>query len=338
MMKIGILQTAFLGDTILLSTLFESIKNYNKDYEIYLIVKKGNEDIFKYDPRVKTTLIYDKKGKDSGLSGLIRISKEIKKLKLDILINVHRSIRSAILTKLSKAKKTIGFKLWFSFLFDKSVERIGIHEVYKNHLLLEALNKDFSNYKPSIDIGYKLYTDKTPKDKNLLNVVFTPFILIAPGSKWNTKRWIDYKKLTEELLKNPSYNNYNIIFTGDKNDQAYIDFVTPKNTSRIYKFTDLMLTDLFYLISRASVLITNDSAPQHIAAGFNIPTVVIFGPTTKKLGFYPFNKKAIVVENNEVSCRPCGLHGHMSCPKKHHRCMKEVSFLTVLEAIKKLLS
>ena len=58
----------------------------------------------------------------------------------------------------------------------------------------------------------------------------------------------------------------------------------------------LSIPELFYLLGKARLLITKDSAPQHIAVGLGVPVIAIFGPTTKDLGFYPFSIKAAVME------------------------------------------
>ena len=121
----------------------------------------------------------------------------------------------------------------------------------------------------------------------------------------------------------------------------YINKITSNinSNSRIYNLAGkLNLIELFYVINKSTLLITNDSAPQHIAVGFNTPVISIFGPTTKDLGFYPFAQNAIIIENNSATCRPCGMHGHMNCPKGTHECMRDISCDTVFDAVEKLLS
>jgi heptosyltransferase II len=65
--------------------------------------------------------------------------------------------------------------------------------------------------------------------------------------------------------------------------------------------------------------------------------LAVFGPTVKELGFYPYSKKAVVVENNNVACRPCGLHGHKKCPNQTNECMKSITPIEVFEALETLL-
>jgi heptosyltransferase-2 len=89
-------------------------------------------------------------------------------------------------------------------------------------------------------------------------------------------------------------------------------------------------------MDRVDLLVTNDSAPLHVAAARGTPTVAIFGATTRGLGFSPFQDRSRVVEV-ELSCRPCGLHGGNDCPAGHFRCMGEISTKMVLSACDEML-
>ena len=91
------------------------------------------------------------------------------------------------------------------------------------------------------------------------------------------------------------------------------------------------------ILSQATLVISNDSAGQHLAAAADAPTVSIFGPTTLKLGFQPWNRRARVVERIGLSCRPCGKHGHQVCPIGTHECMKSISSQEVLKQAAQLI-
>jgi heptosyltransferase-2 len=84
------------------------------------------------------------------------------------------------------------------------------------------------------------------------------------------------------------------------------------------------------LISLLSLFITNDSGPMHIATGLGIPTLAVFGATTKELGFFPYGPRHKVIEQ-ELPCRPCGLHGKRKCPPGHFLCME----LTTVQEVRR---
>jgi heptosyltransferase-2 len=79
------------------------------------------------------------------------------------------------------------------------------------------------------------------------------------------------------------------------------------------------------LIGRSAVLVTNDSAPLHLASAMNTPTLAIFGPTVPDFGFGPLAERAAVAGNTSLDCRPCDRHGPQRCPLGHWRCMREIT-------------
>ncbi len=73
-----------------------------------------------------------------------------------------------------------------------------------------------------------------------------------------------------------------------------------------------------------ALFVTNDSGPMHIATASGVPTLGIFGPTTRELGFFPYGPGHRVLQV-DLECRPCGLHGAKSCPRGHFLCMNLIS-------------
>jgi len=75
---------------------------------------------------------------------------------------------------------------------------------------------------------------------------------------------------------------------------------------------------------------------MHLAWIQRVPLVALFGPTVRRLGFFPRGEKATVIER-DLPCRPCGLHGPKACPNGSHRCMTEITVDEVYEAVSKKL-
>lgn len=83
----------------------------------------------------------------------------------------------------------------------------------------------------------------------------------------------------------------------------------------------LTLLQTAALMSKATMNYANDSAPVHMASAMNAPICEVFCSTVPSFGFTPLSEVALIVETAEkLSCRPCGIHGHRSCPEGHFRC------------------
>jgi len=68
----------------------------------------------------------------------------------------------------------------------------------------------------------------------------------------------------------------------------------------------------------------NDSAPLHLASALNAPVSVFYCSTSPKFGFGPLSEDSKIIEVKNLDCKPCGLHGHRSCPKGHFKCGNEL--------------
>ena len=80
------------------------------------------------------------------------------------------------------------------------------------------------------------------------------------------------------------------------------------------------------LMKDAVMNFVNDSAPMHLASAVNAPLCTIYCSTVPGFGFGPLSDISEVIEvDEELNCRPCGLHGHRSCPEGHFKCALEIS-------------
>lgn len=362
MLRIGVYQTAFLGDVVLTAPFVDSLyRQYKGELEIFYIVSKGKEDVFKNDPRIKNVIIYDKRAKDKGLSGIKSLSKQLSALKLDILFNLHRSTRSHILMFFTKAKVKYSFKSIFSFIYTKTVKRNKkIHEVLRNYELLELLGNFVYEFLPnSLETKNSLYINKL--SANSLSDIFLEqefsdfkddYIVISAGTEWQTKAWPKeyYLELIQLILNSKQLEKIKILILGSKKEKALCDFIisdskkslTPQlfyNNERVLNLCGKTnIKELIYLISQSKLCISNDSAAQHIAAFTDRSVLSFFGPTVQSFGYYPYTDKSIVLEDKSVECRPCGIHGTNQCKEGHFNCMKNIQPKLALEKVLELLA
>ncbi|WP_456402170.1 glycosyltransferase family 9 protein [Persephonella sp.] len=332
-MKIVVWQTAFLGDLILTTPLIKTLKKNLTDSEIHIITKPFGKDVFKNNPFIDKVIIFDKKSMST-----FSLIKKLRGEGYNLALSPHRSHRAAYSLYLSKIKKRIGFdRAGFSFLYTDLVEHRfdGIHEIDRNLKLLEKI-ENYSSFKlfrePEIFLSEDedLYYEK-------YKLYRKGYIAVAPGSKWETKRWTveGFIKVIEKLLleKNPVV----IVGSNEEKDTSKQIIEGLNVKGEVYDLTGkTSLRELFSVIKNSKLLISNDSAPVHIAVAFNTPVVDIYGPTVTDFGFYPY-RNGVVIEAEDVTCRPCGLHGHKKCPTGTFECMKKISPDMVYEGVRKFL-
>ena len=318
-MNILIIHTAFIGDIVLSTALVSKVKEKYPDSNIYYLTTPLGKEILKNNPKIKEVIVYDKRGKDKGFGAFISFVRRIRKLKIDVCLTPHRYLRSSILSILSGAKIRVGYDIAnLSFVFNKKIKYDKTkHEVEK---LLSFIDDDNKRFELEM---YPSEKDKIKIDTLLKNLSENKkIILIAPASKWFTKKWPEeyFKILIQNLIKR---DDLLIIITGGKEEKE----IELNLDSKVLDLRgEITLLELAELTKRASLVVSNDSAPIHITSAFpNTRIIGIFGPTVKEFGFFPWSKNSKVFEINGLYCRPCAIHGGNSCPEKHFRCMKEIT-------------
>jgi heptosyltransferase-2 len=129
-----------------------------------------------------------------------------------------------------------------------------------------------------------------------------------------------------------------IVLLGGADDRLLCSRITSRvaHARCISTAGDLSYLASAALLSMSAVLVSNDSAPVHIASAVSTPVVEIYGATSPEFGFTPFGVPHRIVEIEGLSCKPCGIHGSVRCPKGHFSCMKDLSVEKVLEAVREL--
>jgi len=319
-MKILIIRFSSMGDIVLTTPVIHSLKQEYPGAKLDYLTKSEYADIIVHNPDIDTIIKFNR-NKDS----IISLSKLIKSLNYDVIIDLHNNLRSLIIKTINLNTKKYSYnkKHLKRFLLTKRSFRKRI----------KPINSTVDLYKTALDkIGLQLKTRKLyfylPEEAIYIYRRFnlpesTMNIVIAPGAAHYTKQYPAdyYAKLIDKLYEEfqPTF-----IMIGDKNDKKTVAEIKQNTDKKIYDICgETNITELATIISVSDLFISGDTGPMHIAAAFNIPQIAIFGSTHPMLGFAPLNDKAQVVQK-DLSCRPCSLHGRKKCPLKHFNCLREI--------------
>lgn len=317
--KILVIQTAFIGDAILASSVLETLKRDFPHAELHFLVRKGNESLYQRHPYLKKIWTWDKKnGKYKNLFKTISL---IRKERFDAVINLQRFAASGLMTAFSKAKYTIGFKKNpLSRFFSNSIEHHWgkkgdteyLHEIDRNHqLLIDITTGD--TCKP------KLYPHLKHK-KKIQPFQSKPYICIAPSSVWYTKQ---YPVEQWAKLINALDFEGRVYLLGAPSDVKICSSLLEKvnNDKEVVSLTgQLNLLESAALMEDAIINYVNDSAPMHLASSVNARTCAIYCSTIPEFGFGPLSSFSRIIQIEELECRPCTDHGKKACPLKHYHC------------------
>ena len=329
--KVLIIQTAFLGDAVLITSLLEKIRLESPNTLVHLLVRKGLEDIFKAYPHkiLAQVWTYDKSNK---LKAWWTLRNELAKEKFDQVFVAQRFFGMGLLSISIGAKKVVGFdKNPLSLFFDEKVPHEfgqGKHETERNtELLASWLGPQV--HKPFLNASH-FPVDLQPKK----------YLSISPGSVWETKRfpvhkWIEFIRLLpldQEIVLMGSAAEKHL---SDEIEQAFMG--SSRHISNACGRFNLQ--EAIAVFQQSLMSFVNDSGPLHICSAVNTPTVAIFCSTIPAFGFGPLAKQNKIIEVKEkLTCRPCGDHGKKSCPEIHFNCANSIDVQEMLQTYQAFLS
>jgi heptosyltransferase-2 len=324
-----IIQTAFLGDAVLTTGLVREIKRSFPSSKVDILLIPQTVDLFKYNPYIDRILTLDKRNPIVKVQSFLRLIVAIGKNRYGSAFSVQGSTTSSLLMVMARIPKRIGFDNQILLTDVVPLDR-KIHAGKRHLKLLEHLTGETRDSQTEI-----FWSEKERMSSQGIIAEARkkyPVVLgIAPGSIWNTKRWPeDYFAALMELI---SGEERMIFLFGGREDRALCDRLIEKSRSNALNMAGkLSILESCALIHELDLMISNDSAPLHIANAVRTDVFALFGPTVREFGFFPFRENDKIFEV-DLPCRPCSKHGGKSCPEKHFRCMKNIHPSAVAEAV-----
>jgi len=330
--NILVIQTAFIGDVILTLPLVQSLRKMFRDAKLSFLAIPSAAGVLFDHPDLNEVITYDKKGKEKDIRSLFRLIGKMRDRHFDVALVPHRSLRSAALARFAKIPTRIGFSTsGAKFLFSRVVDyKSEEHETKRNLHLMQGLDLDV----PGVELPriYPSDADKKWAEGIIEGSSDAAHVAVAPGSVWNTKRWPmeQYRQLVSMLVA----EGIKVILLGSKEDALLCEQVANGLGHQVLSVAGrATLLQSAAVMRRCRAVVSNDSAPMHLAVAVGTPVVAVFGATVPAFGFGPLGPQDVVVETHGLACRPCSIHGGDACPIKTFVCMNTISSSAVYEKV-----
>lgn len=350
-----VIQTAFAGDLVLTTPLIEETALLYPGAPIDVLCIPSTAALMSGNPMIRRCIAYDKRRRSPSLPALMR---QLAREKYGLCLCPHRSLRSALLARATGAARRVAFdRSAGRLLFTETVVyRQSWHEVDRNRALLTGGRAPQPlQRRPHL---YPSSEDRRAAEQLLVGGGARPYLCIAPGSVWATKRW------TEEgfaAVARHFRHSHRIILIGGAEDRPLCEKImelaaaapdeaavpsvvqgaseveAPSDGDIINAAGMLGFLASAALIEGAAVLISNDSAPVHLASAMGTPVVEIYGATDASYGFSPYGVPHRLVQREDLDCRPCAIHGGNACPIGTFVCMRGLLADQVIRAAAELI-
>ena len=326
--KYIVVQTAFLGDVLLTLPLCGAIKRMDPTAHVVLVTTPAACEFVKGLPVVDEVVAFDKRGQHRSRASRKTFASSLNAHANTVVIVPHKSVRSMLLVRSMKAQRIVTYSDAATRWIATDVVPYPLHMLdARRHLaLLNPLGAEKYTLESLVPISLQSHADESWANVEM-RADTGPIVALAPGAAWPTKRWpiAYFRALASKLVQSGAQ----VVIVGDSSVQGAMDGIS----GVIDLAGKTTLRQAAAIIARSNVVISNDSAPVHLASLQHVPVVALFGPTVPEFGFAPFGPNVQVIERANLACRPCSAHGSERCPLGTHVCMTKISVDTVFDSV-----
>lgn len=322
---IGLLHTAGLGDTLLLSPMLSALKKRFPDAKVIFYCSPGNKGAIELLPHIDEISVIP------NFTHILRTCWQLRKARLDIIIDLLPWPRiSALYCLLSRANYRVGFDTQGQYrkrAYDLAVpHKPDLHEMENQLAIAQALGAT-AELKPELILSKATIKKLLPKKPFM---VFHPW---ASGSGTMEKRWPvqHWKALYDWAVS----RGYHILITGGPSDVELSEMLVAElgaEASHLAGKSSLLETA--HILKEAACVFSVSTGTMHLAAGLGCPTIGLLGPINETR-WRPIGPNAFTVSPEMEGCGYISLG--FEYPANPPACMAAIAPQKVIEAAENLL-
>jgi len=352
MKRLLVVKLHALGDLVIHTPAFDILRNGLPEYEITLLTTDWAApaveglDSFDHQIVVPTNFFFNRTA--GSAASLARLIYKLRKLRFDTIVSFHKAKSLNRLLMLVSSNQN-----FYCYGEIDSEHTVKLDE--KRHsapnaedLARLALSTMVGATSPGESLPHRYRWQISPGEMKKANAILNAnslqngkYAMIFPGGGANpnatehVRRWRGrgFAKVVDHLSDRAGLK---VVLAGSRDDQSLCESVREVTTSSPINLAGTMsIRIMAALMSQARIVITNDSAPLHIAAAVGAPTLGIFGPTGAAYKLPPGDYVASV--SLGLPCSPCYYGKFKGCLFSTIRCMEELGEEKVIQAADDLL-
>lgn len=331
-----------MGDVAMTVPVLRTVIAQNPDVRITIVSRPFFKPFFDGIERVDFFSV-DLKQRHKGFFGLIRLYKDLSKLNLNLVADLHNVLRSIVVRNFFRIS---GKKVAFLDKGRKEKKTLTRQEnkVFKP---LKSMHQRYAEVFLKLNCKVDLSQTTFPK-REFLSAEITSvtgrktgnWIGIAPFAQYQSKVYpLDLMQIVIDQLAENSENKI-FLFGGGKTEIEQLELLKKSYPNVTVIPGKMKFTDELKLISNLDVMLSMDSGNAHIASMYGIKTIILFGATHPFTGFMPFGQpieNALIPDLKKYPKLPTSVYGNKIIAG-YEDVMRTISPESVVEAIKKCLT
>ncbi len=327
--RIMVLRFSALGDVAMTLPVIYSLATEYPDVEVLVVTRPFFAKMFLNAPQNLTLVPIDFK-QYKGVGGIWRLLKKLSEFKPDYVADLHNVVRTWIIDSYFRLR---GVKV---AMVDKMRSRRG--RLFKHGEAQPSFIDRYCKVFSTLGFPVKLsFSSLFREGEAVLPVNLAhPAIGIAPNARYYTKTYpTDKVKELIGILTDEGFNVY--LFGGPGEEAVALEAIASEYPKCFSLAGQFRLPEELALMSGLDLMISMDSANQHLAALTAIPVVTVWGATTPACGFMPYGQSEENSVMEHVDCQPCSVAGGPVCPRGDFKCMRRLSPDTIVAKVKNIL-
>jgi heptosyltransferase-2 len=327
-----------LGDLCLLAwslAKLATVDEVREDQRLTLVTKAGYADLLRRVPGVDEVVTLA----GPRLRDLVSLARQLKSHDYTHIIDAHNNLRSHVLLTLLARRPR-------QRLAKDTAARLSLLLLRRQPTKLARTMRDrfdelfpYAQFptKSSIPTGNSDKSDSSPPLANLAGSgpVPGPLLGIAPGARWQTKRWptshcAEFLRLFRDASPAPVR-----FFLGPQEQDWFPGSELARlarELANVQIHASQELTEVATGLADCSLLLTNDSGLLHLAEAVGTPVLALFGPTVSGFGYFPCLPQSKVIQR-DLNCRPCSRNGKRPCWRFDQACLAQITAEQVLTSL-----
>ncbi len=330
--KILVAGPAWVGDMVMAQTLFKLLKQRDPTVTIDVLAPAWSFPLLARMPQVSSSITMPLTHGQLGLRARYRLGKALRAHHYDQAIVLPNSFKSALVLWFARIPQRTGWRgeMRYGVLNDvRTLDKKRYPLMIERFMALgvspsEALPTDY----PLPELHVPMDTAEKLIKKYPVIQLDKPVLALCPGAEFGpAKQWPTEYYAAVANAKIAA--GWQVWLLGSAKDRVVTEQIMQLTENRCMDWAGkTTLEEAIDLLSLSTVVVSNDSGLMHVGAALRKPLVAIYGATSTT--FTPPLHVGARIVSLSLECQPCS---QRICPLKHHRCMKELLPVQVLNAI-----
>ncbi len=340
--RILIIAPSWVGDVVMATPAIRALRRQFPEADMTALARPTGADVLEHSPHLNRIVAADKRGRGPETSSVAELVRLLRAERFDLAVILPNSFRAARLAWRARARRRVGYAAqWRSFLLTDVLPQprengriVPINMVERYLALCRRVGCSDLSLKEELFASERdearadAVLDGLGVSKGDRLVVLIPGASFGPSKLWGAER---FAEVGDALIER---HGVKVLAQVGPGEEAIGQQVAQASRRGILLAEPgrIDLKTLKAVIRRCALVVANDTGPRHYAVAYDVPNVVILGPTNRR--YIDVNMERTLLLQAEVDCGPC----QQKLCRLDHRCMKQITPDQVIEAAECLLA